>query len=59
MQSFGPLKALYTLLPWQPDIQSNTISIHFYGKYSAMLQLMHKGYLYKYPPLPITRYSFI
>ena len=33
--------------------------LDFSGKHSATLQLLHKDYLFTYPPLSIARYSFI
>ena len=51
------LKALYTLLPREADLQ---LDLNFSGKHPAMLQLMHKIYSrHKYPPVSTTRYSFI
>ena len=53
IQSSGLFKALYTLLPWQTPSQ-----LHWEA-FSHMLQLMHEGCLYTYPPLSTARYSFI
>ena len=44
----GLLKALYTT-PWQTF--SIKHHLNFSGKHSAMLQLIHVGCSYKYPPL--------
>ena len=50
-----PLRALYTLLPWQNC--SIKHHLNFSGKHPAMLHLMHEGGLHKYPPLSIARHS--
>ena len=53
VQSFGLLKELYT-----SDLSFHC-QLDFSGKHSAMLQVLHEDYLFTYPPVSITRYSFI
>ena len=33
--------------------------LDFFGKHSAMLQILREDYLFTYPPLSVARYSFI
>ena len=42
-----------------PGKSVQSLYLNFSGKYSAMLQLMHEGCSYRYPPLAIARCSFI
>ena len=58
IQSSGPFKALYTLLPLQvTDLFTQTPSRLLWEASSHMVQLMREGC--SYPPLSIARYSFI
>ena len=37
----------------------SSASLGFSGKHSAMLQLLHENYSFRYPPLSAARYLFI
>ena len=49
---------LYTFL-YTSLTSSSKHHLKFSGKHPAILQLMHEGCLYKYPPMYIARYLFI